>query len=95
MTPTEQQVKRINEKLQWLIRQYAALQKENEQLKKEAGELKKAAGRSSELVHSLEQQVAVLKFSNADMSEEEKKAFEKKLGAYIKEIDRCIAMLSR
>ena len=95
MTVTEQQIKRINDKLQLLARQYLALQKENEQLRKEAVQQAEAAAQNGELIQRLEQQVAILRFSNADMSEEEKKAFDKKLSVYIKEIDKCIAMLSK
>ena len=44
---------------------------------------------------SLKQQIAVLKYSNGDMSEADKKEFEKKINLYVKEIDRCIVMLSQ
>jgi hypothetical protein len=37
--------------------------------------------------------VEILKATKAAMSEGEKRALEKRLGQYIREIDRCIAML--
>ena len=40
-----------------------------------------------------QQQVEILKFSQEQMNEAEKKAFEKRLNQYIKEIDRCISLL--
>jgi hypothetical protein len=39
--------------------------------------------------------VNVLKVSTGQMDEASKKAFEKQLNHYIREIDRCIAMLSQ
>ncbi len=41
----------------------------------------------------LKQQVSVLKLSAGEMSEADKKEFEKRINGYLKEIDRCIAML--
>jgi hypothetical protein len=39
--------------------------------------------------------VEILKYTNgAEMDQEEKKQFEKRINGYVKEIDRCIAMLS-
>jgi len=40
-----------------------------------------------------QQQIEILKFSQEQMSETEKKAFEKRLNQYVKEIDRCISLL--
>ena len=44
-------------------------------------------------LEQLQQQVEILKATKASMSEGEKRALEKRLGQYIREIDRCIAML--
>jgi hypothetical protein len=43
----------------------------------------------------LKQQVGVLKLNAGEMSEVDKKEFEKRITIYVKEIDRCIAMLSK
>ena len=43
----------------------------------------------------MEEQVNLLKASSGQMDEPSKKAFEKQLNHYIREIDRCIAMLSQ
>jgi hypothetical protein len=44
-------------------------------------------------IELLQQKVQVLQAAKGEMNEEEKKAFEKRLSQYIREIDRCIAML--
>jgi chromosome segregation ATPase len=90
---TEQHIKRIQDKLQQLLKQYAAVQKENAQLK----ELLQTAATKIETqqknTEELKQQVSILKMNAVQMTETDKKEFEKRINAYVKEIDRCIALL--
>jgi len=95
MTETEVQLKRIQTKLQQLIKQHSVMQKENRWLKQELDSAKKEVSSQQETVESLKQQVNVLRYSNGEMMDADKKEFEKKINSYVKEIDRCIAMLSR
>lgn len=95
MNATEQHLKRIQEKVQLLLKQHTALQKENEALKEEVEQLKKEASLSKENSAKLQQQVEIMKYSNGEMDGEDKKQFEKRINTYIREIDRCIAMLSK
>jgi chromosome segregation ATPase len=93
MTELEQQLKRINDKVQQLLKHRELLQKENEKLK---GELHQLQGRHTGNTAQLEQllqQVEILKASKGELSDTEKKAFEKRLNQYIKEIDHCITLL--
>lgn len=94
MNTTEQHLKRIQEKLQQLLKHHAALQKENLLLKEELSNSKKNATQYQENAEYLKQQVEILKLSNGEMDEEEKKQFEKRINAYLKEIDKCITLLS-
>ncbi|HSU27363.1 MAG TPA: hypothetical protein VLJ68_03215 [Chitinophagaceae bacterium] len=93
MKETDQQFKRIQEKLQLLLKQYAALEKENIQLKESLGKTKNQNKLHQQNVDGLKQQVNVLKLNAGQMPEADKKEFEKRINAYLKEIDRCIAML--
>ena len=95
MNTTEQHLKRIQDKVQQLLKQHTALQKENQSLKEELDSIKKEASQFQENSDSLKQQVEILKYSNGEMDDEDKKQFEKRINSYLKEIDRCIAMLSR
>ena len=95
MTESEQHLKRIQDKVQQLLKQHIALQKENQSLKDELDALKKETSQFKENSETLKQQVEILKYSNGEMTEEDKKQFEKRINTYIKEIDRCITMLSR
>ena len=92
---TEQHLKRIQEKVQQLLKQHMALQKENQSLKEELNSIKKEASAFRENAETLKQQVEILKYSNGEMDDADKKQFEKRINTYIKEIDRCITMLSR
>jgi uncharacterized protein involved in exopolysaccharide biosynthesis len=95
MTETEVQLKRIQTKLQQLLRQHIILQKENGRLKEELNSVKKEVSSQQEILDSLKQQVDVLKYSNGEMSGADKKEFEKKINSYVKEIDRCIVWLGQ
>jgi hypothetical protein len=94
MSELELQVKRINEKLQQLLRQRDSLSKENEKLKGEIKELRSDHSGHSIRLEQLQQQVEILKLSKGEMNSGEKKVLEKRLGQYIREIDRCIALLA-
>ena len=91
----ELRVRRIQEKLQLLLRQRDLLQKENGKLKEELRQLQREQGDQLLRLDQLQQQVDILKVTKTAMSEEEKKALEKKLGQYIREIDRCITLLGQ
>jgi len=95
MTTTTEHIERIRLKLQSLLKEHHALQKENEKLKAELGRKAGIEQEMKEKTHQLEEQVNILKASTGQMDEASKKAFEKQLNHYIREIDRCIAMLSQ
>jgi cell division septum initiation protein DivIVA len=95
MVDLEQHLKKINEKLQQLLKQYHALQKENNKLKEEIQEFKNHHISNAEELDRLKQRTQILKSSaKNEMSDEEKKAFGRRLNNYVKEIDRCIALLN-
>ncbi len=95
MSTTEQHLKRIQDKLQQLLKQHAALQKENSKLKEELDAAKQKTVQHQKSTDELKQQVSILKVSAGDMSEADKKEFEKRINGYLKEIDRCITMLGQ
>ncbi len=92
MTP-EAQLKRIQDKLQQLLKQSAALQKENARLKDQLRNMESAAVVQHDTIETLKQQTEILKYSAGEMNITDKKEFEKRINFYIKEIDRCIALL--
>jgi len=94
MSEIEDHIKRVSNKLQQLLKQYLFLQKENEKLKESVKELQLAKEQESEQISRLQQQVSILKTSIGQMTETDKKIFEKQINQYIKEIDKCIGLLS-
>ena len=94
MDNIEAHIKTVNEKLQQLVKKHAALKKENDNLKEELTNLKEKEVEYKFALHELDQKVSVLKASAGDMPEADKKDFEKRVNQYIKEIDKCIGLLS-
>ncbi|MBE2229738.1 MAG: hypothetical protein IAE96_03725 [Chitinophagaceae bacterium] len=93
MTRNEEQLNRIQEKLQQLLKQYSYVRKENDRLKEELSETKEKLSRNEKMTEELSQQVAVLKMNAGGLAEQDKKELEKKINHYLREIDRCIALL--
>lgn len=94
MSDLETQLKRIQDKLQQVLKEYAALQKENLRLKEELDKNRTQSFAHQQNIEELKQQVDVLKITSGDWDPNDKKEFEKRINSYIKEIDRCIALLS-
>jgi chromosome segregation ATPase len=92
-TEVEGQIRRVQEKLQQLLRQRDVLLKENGKLKEEVRQLQQDQTGNTKRLEQLQQQVEILRVTKAAMSEGEKKELEKRLGQYIREIDRCITLL--
>lgn len=93
MSTTEQQLKRIQEKLQQMLKQQLALQKENQRLKEELSTVNQHFSSQKAQVEELQQQISILRANAGEMNETDKKEFEKKINGFLKEIDRCIALL--
>ena len=94
MSSQEIQLKRIQDKLQQLLKQYAVLQKENTRMKEELQRDTKNTLVNQQHIDDLKQQVEVLKITSGNWDETDRKEFEKRINSYIKEIDRCITLLS-
>jgi DNA repair exonuclease SbcCD ATPase subunit len=94
MSVLVENIKRISGKLQQLLKQYQLLQKENEQLKGAISELKASQENDLQRISQLEQQVGILKSAAGKMNEVDRKIYEKQINQYIREIDKCIGLLS-
>jgi hypothetical protein len=70
------------------------LQKENIELKKELESSVKQSSQHQQTIETLKQQVEVLKITSGNWNEQDKKEFDKRINQYIREIDKCIALLS-
>lgn len=94
MSTIDGHIKSVNEKLQQLIKNHVALKKENDNLKDDLNKLKQKEEEYKSTLHELDQKVNILKAASGQMTETDQKEFEKKINGYIKEIDKCIGLLS-
>lgn len=94
MQPTEQHLERIQQKIQRLLKEYNSSLTEKKELEKKVEELRNQKEQQAVLIDELQQKLQLLKAAKSELSDDEKKAFEKKLTEYIREVDRCIVMLS-
>jgi septal ring factor EnvC (AmiA/AmiB activator) len=87
-------IKQVNTKLQLLLKQHQALHTENMQLKKSVAHFTEQDAAQKETITAMRQEQLILKASIDKMDENEKKELEKKINGYLKNIDKCIALLS-
>jgi chromosome segregation ATPase len=90
----DQQFTVFYEKLQNLLRQHNRLEREAEKLREELEHSKKREGIALGKIEELQQQISILKLAAGEMTDKDKKTFERRLNQYIKEIDKTIAYLS-
>lgn len=94
MKTIEEHVSSINFKLQQLLKKYAALQKENSILQQELEEKTRNEKQFVHRLDSLEIQTGILKASSGKMNDKDRHDFEKRINQYIKDLEKCIAMLN-
>lgn len=94
MSDLNDHIKRINEKLQRLLKDYQHLQKDNQRQSKLIGELQELRRQDAVQLTSIQEQLGIVKAASGQLSETDKKEFEKNISRYIREIDKCIGLLS-
>ncbi len=93
MTQPEIQLKRVHEKILLLLKQYQGLQKENERLKDDMKKMSLRCETISQEAEKYRQQAEILRLTGRGIEESDKKMLEKRLNKYVREIDKCIALL--
>lgn len=83
----------LQEKLQLLIKEYRQLQKENSRLQKDIAVLQSEQQKKADQLAQLEQKVAAVQLTGGSRDEAEKARLQKKIDTYLKEIDKCLALL--
>lgn len=94
MQKIETHISSIQTKLQDLLKKHAALQKQTIQQQETIVALKQKQEANEKKIKALEDQQYILKSAAGNLSITDKKAFEQTIGKYIREIDKCIALLS-
>ena len=94
MNTLDTQIKTINDKLQQLLKKSTSLQKENEDLYRELSTLKEKEKEYKSTIDAINQKVNILKAATGNMNVADQKELEKRINHYVKDIDKCIGMLS-
>jgi len=81
-------------KLQQLLKLQEQLLRENEKLRTETRLQKEKAAQSQDEIRNLKEQVAVMETATGNMDDASRKAFEKRINQYLRDIDKVIAHLN-
>ncbi len=94
LSPSEH-IDQVHVKITRLLKQYRQLEKENERLKTELAKKNETDEMISQKNRQLERQLNMMKATAGSGDDTAKKEIEKQLNFYIREIDRCIAILGQ
>lgn len=94
MQEPNEQLQRIREKLGELVKRQTQLQKQNKELSDALQQEQKQNAAYSEKLEDLKRQVEILKISTGTWNDQDKRAFEKRINQYIRDIDKCITLMS-
>ena len=87
-------IKRVHDKLQRLLKEQQQLRQESERLRLSLQETRSRLEQQQQELEIWRQKAEIAQYASGGMGEEDKKQFEKRINAYLREIDRCIALLS-
>jgi cell division protein FtsB len=90
----EAQIARVQLKLQDLLKRQANLLKEKAALQQKLTVLQADNSVQEKKIKLLEEQQQIFKAAASKLNEADKKAFDLTINRYIREIDKCIALLS-
>lgn len=94
MQDVTENIARIQSKLQELLKKYNASLKEMEHQNKTIASLQAQRLMDEKKIRTLEEQQHILRSAAGNMKESDKKEFEHVIGKYIREVDKCIDLLS-
>lgn len=94
MEKIDSHIARIQSKVQDLLKKHIDLQKLVSKQQETITALKQKEEEQQNKIKTLEEQQYILKSAAGKLNEADKKAFEQTIGKYIREIDKCIALLS-
>lgn len=93
MPQIEEQITRIGQRVQQLLKRCNELQSENDVLRMQLSASKQKNVEATEQITMMQNNIMTLRSSLGQLSEEEKKLFEKRLNGYIRDIEKAITLL--
>ena len=94
MPEISEHIARLQTKLQQLLKQHEALLSKNTQQEKLLATLREKDKQQAGELEILRDQHLILKASMDQLGEKDKKEMEQKINGYIRNIDKCISLLS-
>ena len=94
MAEIDDQLQRVEIKVQQLLKKYAAAQKELQRLRKENEQFRQELQQKTKQANELHQKLDSAKMNGLSMDSESKKDLEKRINTYLKEIDKCLSLLN-
>lgn len=95
MSGLQQHIANVQSKVQQILRQYLALKKQVQEQASQIEVLKKENEALIVFAEELKEKNLLLRASVSDLGSADKKEMEQRINKYIKNIDKCIALLSR
>lgn len=92
--PAEEPIQNIETKLKEVSKRYNALKKENLRLQELAKKLNESITLKEAEITVLQRQTDILKSGIGQWQPQQKKIFARRIDVYLKEIDKCIALLN-
>lgn len=77
-----------------MLKAYRGAQKEVHRLQKENDKLTQQVNEQKEQLTSLHQKVDAMKLNSTSMNEASRKELESRINGYLKDIDKCLALLN-
>lgn len=90
----QQHLERIKLKVNRLQKVHGNLRRENESMKKQMETMQQESSSLKDRLRLLQEQHFILKSSSGKMAEGDRKEFEQSINKYLREIDKCITLLS-
>ena len=87
-------LKSLEQKIKLLLRQNDHLQKENKKLQKEKAENNLLLNEKNNTIQKMQQQLDVLLLDAPSISKSEKTQLEQRINGYLKDIEKCMAILN-
>lgn len=93
MDTTNEQIQRIEDKVLQLLKEYNLAQKEVQRLQKENNRLNEQLQLCNDKTAQLSEKADALKIKAGSLQSDTKKDLEKRIDIYLKDIDKCLALL--
>lgn len=93
MEDMQEQIQRIENKVQQLLKEYNNAQKEIHRLQKENLQLSGQLQFQTEQANQLHQRFDARNISSSHLEDKAKRDLEKRINSYLKDIDKCLALL--